>query len=147
MGTFAGRTIVKYCLSFANQGEKTSVFHIHLQLTNEPFHFQCAGNKRKLSFSIHSLFRVCVCVHVGCHFKRKMEAQAISLISSSFAHCANGSLLFVLLLTRNKQTLSVCKWTKWTKQTWSSIFFKSVPGIKASTYIQEVITNWESPIL
>jgi hypothetical protein len=40
MGTFAVTAIIDYCLSFADQGKQTSIFHFRLQQTNRRFPFQ-----------------------------------------------------------------------------------------------------------
>jgi hypothetical protein len=62
-------------------------------------------------------------IYMCCYFKQKMEAQAISLIYLPFAHSVNRSLLYVCLLTKKQTegTVSVCKRTKWPKQTCPSM--------------------------
>jgi hypothetical protein len=46
--------------------------------------------------------------------KWKTEPRRFLLIRLPFAHHANGSLLFVRLLTNGKETHGSCKRTKWT---------------------------------
>ncbi len=59
-GHVAETAIVDYRLSFDDQGKQTSVFHFRLQQTygNLPFLFPFAENKRKLPFSVISIFRL-----------------------------------------------------------------------------------------
>jgi hypothetical protein len=72
------------------------------------FHFWSTANKWKLSFTVSSVFHVCVregcvCIFIYfyifivicCRFKRLIEAQAISLICLPFAYCANWGFSFV----------------------------------------------------
>jgi hypothetical protein len=67
MGTFAETTNIDYCLSFADQGKQTSIFH-----------FPFAENKRVCRFR----FRLQQ-TNGSCHFyiyfpfKRKTDAQVI----------------------------------------------------------------------
>jgi hypothetical protein len=49
MDTFAETEIVDYSLSFADQGKQTSIFG---------FRFALAENKKKLPFSVSSVFRL-----------------------------------------------------------------------------------------
>ncbi len=88
MGTFAEITITDYHLSFADQ-EKLIPFPVSIcSKQTEVCHFRSpfAANKRKLPFSISSVFHVCLClgcvcvhVYIFIHFKRKTESQAIFL--------------------------------------------------------------------
>jgi hypothetical protein len=59
MGPFAETAFVDYRLSFADQEKQTFAFHFRLQETNGslPF-FLFAANKRKLPFSINSVFHL-----------------------------------------------------------------------------------------
>ncbi len=69
------------------------------------FHFPFATNKRKLPFSVSSIFRVCVCVWVGmcvwyicCRFKQnngKLKPRRCSIICLLFAHRTNRILTCV----------------------------------------------------
>jgi hypothetical protein len=55
MGTFAERAIVDYRLSFADQGEQTSVFkRFCLQQINGSLPFLFAAKKRKFAVSVCS---------------------------------------------------------------------------------------------
>ncbi len=55
-GTFVETAIVDYHVSFADQGEQSSVFNFRLQQTNRniPFPFSVAAVKWKLPFAINS---------------------------------------------------------------------------------------------
>ncbi len=126
-------SITVYWLSTKKQ---TSVFHFCLQETNGslPFLFSICSRQQNLPFSVSfdiCLSTVCmcmcgylcvgvggwVCVCVCCVFmcvcENGRQKRRFSLIHLPFAHCANGSLSFVRLLTKKQWKLSVCKGTKW----------------------------------
>jgi hypothetical protein len=52
MGTFAETAIVNYHLSFADQGNQTSVFRFRLQQTNESFPFPFSVNSKKMKVAV-----------------------------------------------------------------------------------------------
>jgi hypothetical protein len=58
MGTFAETAIVDCRLSFANQGKQTTVSVRNKQMEICCFRFPFAANKRKLLFSVSSVFRL-----------------------------------------------------------------------------------------
>ncbi len=80
----------------------------------------CWNSKKSITvYRIHislSLYiYIYICVHIYIYISvyaavsnEKGEPRRFSLIRFPFAHCANGSLLFVCL-RRNKRKLSVCK--------------------------------------
>jgi hypothetical protein len=117
MGTFADTPNVDYRLLFADQGKNTSLFGFQKtngsllfpfsacskQMENETtgnFHLFAANGKQKRQTSVCFLY---IYKYICCHFKRKTEAQAISLIRLPFAHRVNESLSFICLFTK-KQT-------------------------------------------
>jgi hypothetical protein len=77
-----GKTaIVYYQLSFADQGKQTFVFRFHLQQQMELYHF-CflfAANKRKLPFSVSSIFH-CISVSTKVDFWNSAEIRIFSEI-------------------------------------------------------------------
>jgi hypothetical protein len=101
--------IVDYRLSFADQGKQTSVFSVSVfskQTEVCHFRFPFAKNKRKLPFSVSSVFRVRNSVNMEIETsnrKRKTEAQAIFLNSLTICSSCKRKLSFVRLLTK-KQT-------------------------------------------
>ncbi len=123
MGTFAETAIIDYNLLCADQGNKLpfslSVFRKQTEVCR--FRFPFAENKKKLPFSIRSVLRSgnrdIYMRHVDMETSsRKRNPGQFSLIHLLFALCANGSLSFAFCW-RNKRRLSICKWTKRTKQT------------------------------
>jgi hypothetical protein len=102
MGTYAETVIFDYCLSFADQGEQTSIFRLRFQQTNGslPFLYIYAA----VSIYMYIWKTDCINIYAALsNRKRKTEARLLSLISLLFALRANRSLLFVCLLTK-KQT-------------------------------------------
>jgi hypothetical protein len=68
MGTLSETVNVINRLSFADLGKKTSV--LRLQKTNEilPFRSPFAANKRKVLFSISSIFRIYMYIYINCMY-------------------------------------------------------------------------------
>jgi hypothetical protein len=100
MGTFVETAIIDYCYRLLTKENKLLFsFSICSKQTQVcPFHFLFAANKRKLQFSVNSIF--CIFIYICCRFKWKIEAQTIFLFPFTVAQHANVSLRFVCLLTK-----------------------------------------------
>jgi hypothetical protein len=116
---------------------KITNFHLHTEQNGKRgkenrlgfcFPFQMAKYKYiNSSFRIYIYIRQHIYIEsqhiytfICCYFQmenRKWKPREFSFIRLPFAHRANGSLLFVRLLTKKQQKLSVFKWTKRTKCT------------------------------
>ncbi len=94
MGTFGEIAVADYRLSFADQGNQTSV--IRLQQTNESLPFPFAANQRKLPFSTYTV-QILKRQHRDGHVCRK----AIVDYRLSFADQGKQTLVFRLQQTRS----------------------------------------------
>ncbi len=107
MGTFNETAVVDYRSLFANQEKQTSRFP-----------FLRAADKRKLPFLLVSFSVYTVYMYI--FFKWKMENRSLVDFPES-VYCLlivqTEVCYFSVCWQRNKGKLSVCKWTKWTKQT------------------------------
>jgi hypothetical protein len=108
MGAFAETVFIDYRLLFiviADLPKQMYFFHVHLLQTNGNLPFLFSVCSKQVEVAVFYISTENKAVHIFCGFKCKMEAQAISLIRLLFAHCANGSLLFVHLLTKNQMAV------------------------------------------
>ncbi len=122
MNTFEETAIVDNTSQFADQGKQTSIFSFRLLQTKGSWSFPFSVCNKQTEVAVFRQFCfVCICkwkteiyIFICSRFKRKMEAQAISLICLSFAHRANRSLLFGHFLIKKQTKLSIGKGTKQT---------------------------------
>ncbi len=147
MGTFVETAIVDYRLSFADR-EKTNFFFL-FSICSIKRKFAIATNKRKLPFSISSIYctflylrkmELQTYIYICFYFKRKTEAQAFFLLSSycTYAHCANESGLSVCWQS-NKPMLSIFKQNKWTKRAGPSMVFSHITSIRQEIQLQNCL--------